>query len=377
MDGYIKKVNMELFSRGKLNFVTFGYVGIILFIYRNFTHFLRNFAELAGSGAVINSLLTSIFMIVIVKFVMSLCRYMGSINLLERCGEYLGKPIKYLIGIIVLLFALISVINAVIEFSELCKIITFKTAPLWFPVIFFCIAAFFAQRSKISSLLGVFSVITPIIIILLIIFFAASLRYGEVNNLFPVFGIDIKSTFISGLRSVSIYSDFILLLFSGVLFEDAEIIKTSKTIEISAIIGALINFFAVLVFTLCVSYPFSKDIVNPLYNITEIVYYGKFFQRADGFYMLTAAVTGMLYIAYVSNIIGGITLKLFKVKNNITLSLFYALIVGILSCIFSEKRLSGILDFYALNLSFIIGILLPCVLAVLTAVVYRCKKTKS
>lgn len=340
----------------------FAYVGIILLTYRIFTSFMRNFQQIGAGGAVINVIILSAVMVAVVKIIMSLCRYTGSINLLEMCDERLGGASKTVLGILAVIFILISLSNAVTEFSRLSKIIAFKTAPPLFLVLFFALTVWFAGRSRLTAVLGVFSVIAPIIIILLALLFLTSLRYGDIKNIFPVFGSSAANTFVGGIKNISVYSDFILLLLSGTSADRAEVKDITRSVETAAFTGAVINILTVLVISLCAAYPFSRDLSSPLYHIVEIVYYGRFFQRVDGFYMLMALLCGFLYISYLSNILVGISADLCKTENIRLLSILYAALTAFLGCAFSNRAVNDTISLYMMRFSFIFGVILPLAL---------------
>lgn len=369
--------NGEANSEYKVDKTAFAYTGIILFTYRIFTGFMQGFQQIGAGGAVINIVILSIIMLIAVKITMSLCRFMGSINLLEMCRENLGGFSKTVLGILAVIFIIISLSNAVTEFSELTKVIAFKTAPPLFLILFFVLIVLFAARSRLTAVLGVFSVLTPIIIIMLVLLFLTSIRYGDIKNLFPVFGNSFNDTFVKGIRNISIYSDFILLLLSGTVLDKSEVKGVTRSIEISALIGAVLNIVTVLMITLCTAYPFSKDISNPLYHIIEIVYYGRFFQRVDGFYMLTAVLTGLLYISYLSNILIGISGDLLKIKNTKSLGFLYALAIMLLSYALSDRYINDRLNSYMPVLSVVFGIILPLALMLIIGCIYKLKQNKA
>jgi len=122
---------------------------------------------------------------------------------------------------------------------------------------------------------------------------------------------------------------------------------------------------------------YSKDIESPLYHIIEIVYYGRFFQRIDGFYMLVSLLVGILYISYASNVLIGTTKEVLNLKNTKPLSVLFPIIISVLSYALSEKSVNDMLNDYILNYSFVIGLILPLVLVVIIALVYRNSEKKS
>ncbi len=272
-----------------------GCLTINLMIYRIFTKIPAMFARMGGAAAFLSSVISGIVGLFLILLLLKLFERHKSGNLLDVAEKSFGKVGGFLAMLFLLGYIAVCAIYNLQEFSELIKLIAFPTSPLWFVKIFLIVASGIGAFCGIRAIFKTHATFIPILVALTLLVVVSAMRYGNVENLFPVLGNGAENILKGGLSGAFIYSDIILILMLNPFGEDRK--KLKDVAWRSSVVGIIINCIVVFALNFTIPYPSSAEANFPIYSLLKEVWYGRFFQRVDAIYMLFLAISAMLQIS--------------------------------------------------------------------------------
>lgn len=267
-----------------------------LMLYRLFTSLPRLFTVGSGTGATLATFCSGLLAFGVIALLLFLYKKSGSRNIIELAQKGFGNMGVWLASVVLILYMLISSAFMLREFALLVRQLAFPSAPLWFTAIFFIIAALFAAIRGFDSIIRTHVVFVPVLIFFTLTVLVSVFGYAEADNLFPLLGNGIKPILFDSIKGALLYSDIILLFLINP-FDGEKKGGHIKTALTTACVGISLVTLLVLMFTATTAYPASLSVRFPIYQLLKMVYYGRFFQRIDAIYMLTAILSGMLYLS--------------------------------------------------------------------------------
>ncbi len=334
-----------------------------LMLYRLFTSLPRLFTVGSGTGAPLAAACSGVIAFAVIAALLFLYKKSGSQNIIELAQKGFGNAGRCIASIVLILYMLISSAFMLREFALLVRQLAFPSAPLWFTAMFFIIAALFAAIRGFDSIIRTHVVVVPVTIFLTLAVLVSVFGYAEADNLFPLLGNGIKPLLFDGIKGLLLYSDIVLLFLINP-FGGEKSKPHTKTALTAAGVGISLVTLLVLMFTATTAYPASLSVRFPIYQLLKMVYYGRFFQRIDAIYMLTAILSGMLYLSAAICLSSKLALSLIcrKKTNSHTI---YTVIVSIVIFasalsyeLFADVRLKQFLDVFALAAVIVAAILL-------------------
>lgn len=340
--------------------------------YKVFTGFPRLFAEVSGTGGWLTAIVCGGVALLLIGLILLIYKKLGKSNILDVAEMAAGKVGRYLLSAILLIYLIFSNALALREFTEVMKTVAFPSAALAFVMAFFVAAMVVGVLSGFDAIvrLHVLAVPAAVFITLAIVF--SAIRYGTVGNLFPVFGTGVKQVFGKGMITLSIYSDIIILFLINPFAKKN--VRWRRVGFLSALGGILITAAVILTFIMIVPYPTSTDTNIPIYPLAKVIYYGRFFQRLDAFYMLALAIVGMLYLSLSMFFVTYIFADTFQLPRSRPLVWVFSLFSFLLAL--TVQRSDGLhrLVYLASYVIWGVGFLLPLICAVVARVRERRKE---
>lgn len=289
------------------------FLTLILLTNRIFTNLPLILTRTSGTGAPLSALLSgSLFLVVfyftIRKFIHSNCG-----NILSSSEKLFGKFTKYTLSLALISYLGLSSLYLLSEITFLTKMISFPTAPIWFVSVFFITGAVCGALGGLKTLFRTSGfIVLPFLITLLIL--ATSVLFGSNStNLFPLMGTGVTNSVFKGLAGISVYSDIICIFF--ITPSEQNHTSTHRSVIIAATIAILINFLMVITYTAKIPYPISAQESSPVYLLLKEVYFGRFFQRIDAFFLLSTSVFSMFSLSLNILLISHILETTFGVKS--------------------------------------------------------------
>lgn len=273
-----------------------GTLALNLLSYKLFTGMPRVYFTEAGCAAYLAAILSVLFFIIILILVLRIYQRLDANNITDAAERVFGAFGRYAACAFVAVYICLSFVYALREFSGLVRFLAFPTAPAWFVSAFFAVAVLAACKCGINTVIRAHSLIVPAAIGVTLFMLASVLRFAETESLFPFLGNGVSKILGGGLKGVSAYSDIILLFLVNPFAADSATLKRSAAK--AAAVAVVLNILFVIICTAVIPFRTLSESAYPICLLLKEVYYGRFFQRIDALYMLTASLCGMLYLSF-------------------------------------------------------------------------------
>ena len=302
--------------REKHNFSGFelSALTVNLIIYKSFTDIPRRFLEGAGASAFLSALISAGIAYLVIWFLPVVYRETKLSDIFSPSETKLPKGITSVFAIVCATYLILSASRGILGVSTFAGMSAYSLAPFVFIALYFGVSAIASSVRGLDGIIRAHSIIVPFCIVMTLVLLIAIFREADVINLFPGFGNGVYKTLKTAVFNVSYYFDFILLfLLFPYIKNDGYYVKT---IRISGAVGILVSLFIMLSANLILPYPVSGEIKYPLYQIMKSVYFGRFFQRIDAFYLLSVSLSGMAYISFSIFLASYVLKKAFSLSAN-------------------------------------------------------------
>lgn len=315
----------------KLNTIEATFLVVIVTL----THIILNLPNTilrqSGSASIINvvyvSVLTLIFFLILNKL---FSPFPGKdiIDVSEYVG---GKPLKIITNVIYSIYLICVAGVLILNFSELLRLIYFQNA--WTPliVLIFITSAVIVNKMGFKNIVKANTLIVFVVLITVVIIFAASLNKIELHRVFPILGYGVNETFITGALNIFSFGGLIFLYLIRPNLKDEK--KYKKIGIISIILSSL--YLLLSVSSLLFLFPFLTTGTETLsvYMSTRTIDFGKFFERTDALFILVWIFTFLSYLSVIISYITKINKKTFNVKNSSPIIYIIALLILAVSLI--------------------------------------------
>lgn len=254
----------------------------------------RNFVLNSGNAAWIQILYD--LLITLLIFWVTASTYKSKKNIITLAEECGGKFFKTVIGFVLLLLLSVNLMSVVRIFPETIKIILLQESKVEILLVIFAIVTIMGAYTGIESISTVHFLFLPIAGIVMVAFLLLLLPYYKADNLFPILGNGAKSIFFSGINSLSLFSDIILLNILMPFFENYSEFK--KTGYRAILVGGITAFIIMLAYCSVYPFPESKDFILPVYQLTRMIHLSSFFSRFETFFQFVWSILIMLYASF-------------------------------------------------------------------------------
>ena len=332
---------------------------LIIIITHTISSLPRDILVVTKSATIINLIFVSILAILFAYLVVKLMKNFSGCDIID-ISEYLGgKVFKNIIGIIFILYFLVTSSLLLRNFCESLKIIYYPMTNILFIIAFFVIAVCVANRLDFNASLKTNLLIVPLVLASIVFLFFANMNQFVPQRAFPIFGDGLFHTFILGLGNLSAFGGITFLYFLPPYLKEPEKIKKIALLSIGISAIYLILCVATLLFMF--SFFINTNEITPLYNATRYIEFGSFFQRLESIFLLVWILAFACYLSITSKFAMSIFKKLTHIETKKPLiDIFGLLILGIalvpknyaISSIFETK----IYPYLVLGITFFLGI---------------------
>ena len=303
----------------------------------------------SSSASLITSCILSILAIIISLILCFLAKNFQDRNFLH-VSEFLGgKFFKFIIGILFVAYFTFRTSLSLKKISDCLQIIYYPMTNVLFIALLFCIATGISLFLDNNSIFKTASFILPILFATSILIFIGNSKNFNYENIFPVLGNGIKTTFIDGLSNIYVFQGLAYVIFlPDKLKKPKDLVKTTI---ISIVISSIFLIFSCGNILFLFNENFTNSEFLPLYVSVRCIEFGTFFQRLDSMFLLLCilgfAPIFCLNVYIVVDIIKNIT----NISNDKPLVFPYLLVIfGLTMCyklnstiLFLENSLSKIL----------------------------------
>lgn len=240
--------------------------------------------NMCASSSLLNVLfITFILLIVTTIFCILSKQFLGK-SLLD-ISEFLGgKILKIIIGLIFVIYLTFRASLFLKNISDCLQIIYFPMTNVIFIASLFCISTGIVATLKNNSVFKSAVLLLPILMAIVILVFIGNCKNFNFENIYPLLGKGIKTTFLNGISNVFAFCGIIYLFFLPPKLKNPE--KITKISLISIILSAIFLLFSCGNIMFLFGDQFTNTELFPLYVSVRSIEFGTFFQRLDSIFLL-------------------------------------------------------------------------------------------
>ncbi len=266
------------------------------------------------SGSSINIIFVSILAVIFTYIICKLLKPFLGQDILDVSDYVGGRTLKTIIGILFILFFIITVSLSVSFFANFIKSVYFNSSPIVFILLFFLVPALFANKFGLKAISGVNLIFIPVIIFTLIFLLVFSSNNFNIERLFPLFGNSLFDTFVLGSTNIFAFSGLAYLYFMPSLLKDVKDFK--KVSMVSIILSAICLIFSII--SLMLSFPAlsNTDETVSLYLLTRMIKFGYFIERLDAIFIFIWIISLISFLSLTFFYILKIFKKISKIEDS-------------------------------------------------------------
>lgn len=236
-----------------------------------------------ASSTLLNVLfITLITLAIAMIFCLLFKQFLGK-DLLD-ISEFLGgKPLKVIIGLIFIAYFTFRAALLLKKISNCLQIVYYPMTHMIFIVSLFCIASGIVATLKNNSIFKSSIVIFPILFITIILIFIGNSKNFNFENIYPLLGNGVKTTFLTGISNMFTFCGLIYIYFLPSKLKNPE--KVTKISLISIALSGVFLLFSCANIMFLFGDQFSNTELFPLYVSVRSIEFGTFFQRLDSVFL--------------------------------------------------------------------------------------------
>lgn len=263
------------------------------------------------SATILNLIYVSIIAIFISYLIYKLFKNFPGCDLLDVSQFLGGKVLKKIIGIIFIVYFLLTSGMLLRNFCESIKILYYPMTNIVFIILLFIVPLCIANRFGLNATLKTNTLILPIVLFSMLFLFFTNIDKFVPQRIFPLLGDGIYNTFVLGLVNLSAFGGITYLYFLPPLLKEPK--KMKKIFITSIVITSIYLLLCVSTLLFMFSFFLESNEITPLYTATRYIEFGHFIQRLESTFLLIWVLTFACCLSIVTNF----ALVLFKKITNI------------------------------------------------------------
>lgn len=305
-------------------------------------------------------------------FLVTTLLYRGNKNIIQLAKMSGGKGLQIFIGTLTVAGLMINFSSIIRIFPETVKIVLLQDFELEVIIIVFLIAAAVGAYLGIEAASKINCIFVPIAGIVFLAFVLLLIPYYRVDNLLPILGNGVKSIFVSGLNTISLFADILIL---NLLLPRCENYSEAKKSGWRGIlIGGAVALVILLCYCLIYPYPVSKNFIVPVYQLARIIHLSNFFSRFEALFQFIWSILVLLYASIYIYAICYTLQTMFDLKYYKPLVFPVTIICGVIALLpdsfVSSVRVEKLTSFIVYPIAF----LLPLIFALVSRKFYGVSK---
>jgi len=307
------------------------------------TQIILNFPEylidITGSGTIINLIFISIISILFCLIITKIFKSFSNADIIDISEFIGGKFLKFIVSIIFILFILLSVIITISNFLYLLRSVYFPSLNILFILAFFIIPTILANQKGFYVIKKISLIFIPILIISIFAILITTIDNFNINDFFPIFGYNIKTTFGNGLQNIFIFNFILLYLFIMPFLDKKnnykKIVVTSFFINILLLLISIVSI--ITYFPNLITNSVNKlNHLNSAFSLTRTVNISTLIAQSDALFILIWSFAILCYISFSTYAITYILNKLFNYESKEqTIYPIISIIIGF--CVLTSK----------------------------------------
>ncbi|MCI8587627.1 MAG: GerAB/ArcD/ProY family transporter [Clostridia bacterium] len=305
-----------------------------------------------NSASILNIIYVSIIAIFISFIIYLLLKRFPTSDILDISNILGGKPLKTIIGILFFAYFIFFSSMLLKNFALCLQIICYPSTNLFYIILLFILGTIFCCSLKYNSIYRSNLLILPFLLLGIIFIFIGNIKNFSTENIFPILGNGINSTFISGLSNLIVFQGIAYLYFLPSLLKKPSSLK--KICITSIIISAIYVLLCVSTVSLLFSAFVDTDELLPIFSAVRYIEYGNFFQRIDSLFILILVISFISYLSIVVATCSNILKKITPVKSSKYFIYISALLMLIISMLPKNYAISTYISNVVYKYSFFV-----------------------
>lgn len=273
----------------------------------------KNLLDTTKSSTIFNIIYITILTLIFIYIICRLLKKFPGMDLIDISELLGGKVLKNIIGIIFIIYFVVTSSILLRNFCECLKIINYPSTNIFFIILFIIIAISTVNKLQFNAAFKTNLIIVPFVLFSMIFLFFANLRHFTPQRIFPILGEGAMQTFVVGLSNISSFGGIVFLYFLPPLLKEPE--KFKKIAITSIIISAIYLILAISILLFMFVFFQNVDEIMPLYSAAAYIEFGTFFQRLDSLFLLIWTLSFACYLCIVSKFAIHIFRKLTNIKE--------------------------------------------------------------
>ena len=288
-----------------------------------------------GTGTVVNLVFLSILVLIFCIILSKIFKHFSNQDILDISKIVGGDFLKFLVGIIFIIFLFFTTISAILNFLFLIKNVYFQNTNTLFILSIFIVSIFISINKGFYTIKKFSTIFIGILgLSIFCLFFGDNGNFSS-NNLVPIFGFNYKTTFQTGLSNIFIFN-FALMYF---FLMPALLRKNDYKKIVFSSLGINIALLLISVISILFYYPTSINhsistinTMNTILLVTRRIQISSFLSQTDSIFVFIWSFAILNYISFLINSIIYILDKLFKYeeKSKIASSVLGIILGGVI-----------------------------------------------
>ena len=277
------------------------------------------------SGSLINTVLITILACLVVLAYSFLLKKFSGKNLLDVSDYLGGKFLKFFIGMSFIIYFTVRASIFLKKISSCLEIVYYPMTNIIFIVLLFIIATGIICQFKNISVCKTAVFMLPILFSLVVLIFIGNSKNFSFENLYPLLGNDIKTTFFTGLSNLFAFSGIAYLLFLPSKLKNPK--SFTKISLISVILSGVFLFIALGNILFLYYDTIGNSELFPLYLCVRYIEFGTFFQRLDAVFLSLCIIGAISFLTLNTYLVVDILKNITSLSDNRPLVYPYLLII--------------------------------------------------
>ena len=277
------------------------------------------------SASILNVLYVGIIAIGIAYIIYRLLKNFPSMDIVDISEAIGGKVFKNLVGIIFIVYFILSASLMLRNFCESIQILYFPMTDIIFIMSLIVISVSIANRLNFNATVKTNVIIVPIALFSILFLFFTNINRFVPERIFPILGEGVFNTFVLGLTNLASFGGIAYLYFLPPLLKDES--KFKKITLVSTIATAIYLIFTIATLLFIFTFFTNVSEISPLYTATRYIEFGSFFQRLESIFLLIWILVFACYLSIVLKFSMSIFQKVTGITNKKALIDIFSLLI--------------------------------------------------
>lgn len=266
-----------------------------------------------GNAGWYMTLISALIALIGFMFIYLLLKRFPGKDIMEIFDISMGRFLGFAFSGLLALYLLFKAVTRIAEFNEVIKVYVFPLSPNWLIIGIYVVCVFTLCILGLESIARFAKLLIYFLLAGIIVVLVLNIQNYHPNYLYPILGNGLDKTLVNGIIRNSVYGEVILLAVFAESWQGIKHIKREGIISI--ILSAVLISLSLLAYTLTFPYYTAKDITAPMYEMTTLIDYGRFFQRVEPIFLFIWIISTLISTTIVVYSFIWIYCRIFRIQD--------------------------------------------------------------